>query len=104
MATKADTSASDLRDEFNALREEVGQFINMLKGYEKESIKSVKENLSDEVSQYRNVAKEKMRQAQSAGKQTVHDLEGKIRENPLSSLVSAFAIGFLASKITRESN
>lgn len=104
MATPKDTTASDLREEFNALREEVGQFINTLKGYEKEQIKNVKENLSDEVSQYRDAAKEKMRQAQATGERTVHDLEDKIRDNPLSSLAIAFAIGFLASKITRKSD
>lgn len=104
MATSKDTAAPDLREEFNALRDEVGQFIDSLKSYEKEKINSAKANLTDEVSHYHDLAKEKMQNARATGEQTVHDLEDKIRDNPLSSLAIAFAIGFLASRITRKNN
>lgn len=102
MATKQDTSTSDIREEFNVLKNEVGEFMKTLKAYEKERIHDARNSLNESMNEYSEIAREKLRKAQASGEKTVKDVEGKIRDNPLSSLAIAFAVGFLASKISRK--
>ncbi|MCB1755578.1 MAG: DUF883 family protein [Gammaproteobacteria bacterium] len=100
MPSRKTTSSEDLREEFENLRSEIGDFMKTLKAHEEDRIRDTQENLRDSVSEYSDLAREQFRKAQASGEQTVRDVEGKIRNNPLSSLAIAFAVGFLASKVS----
>ena len=101
MANQNTTDSADIRNEFNALREEVMQFMSTLKNYEEDRVHEAREKLNDQASQIHSAAKEKLTDAKKAGEYATQKVETQLRDHPLSSVALAFAAGFIASKLTR---
>ncbi len=101
MSATSNNQSSDFRAEFDALKNEVSQFMNTFKSREEERLKRVRSNVSDGVSQAGETAKETLRSARKVGEDTLEDVEGRIRDNPIKSLAIAFTVGYLASKLGR---
>ena len=99
MATAKTTDKDDLRAEFNALRDEVGQFMKTLHAYERDRARGAKATVSDELNSYGEKARERYEDARAAGEEKLSDVEDKVREQPFASLAIAFGVGFVLSKL-----
>ena len=99
MATAKTTDKDDLRAEFNALRDEVGQFMKTLHSYERQRARDAKATVNDELNNYREKACERYDDARRAGEEKLTDVEDKVREQPFTSLAIAFGVGFVLSRL-----
>lgn len=89
-----------LRDDVTKLRSDIASLVDVLKELGLQKAHEARDTLEDEF----DVQKEKLRarfnSAREHGKGTVEDLEQHVTEHPLSSVLTAFGIGFILAKLS----
>lgn len=97
--TKSTESQDDIRKEFDALKSQVSELIEALKQGGKETAAGLGRKLEDEIGQYQRKAEEKFKDVYEVGEDSLNDLSKRVRKDPVSSLLIAFSIGYVISKI-----
>ncbi|MDO6460476.1 hypothetical protein Q4485_07205 [Granulosicoccaceae sp. 1_MG-2023] len=97
--TKRSTGNDELREEFNALRDDVTAFMKTLRDYERNQARNPKDTVSDELHEYLEQARRRFEDAKSAGEERLADVGDKVRAQPAASLAIAFAVGLVAAKL-----
>lgn len=101
MATNEITTAAtdaELRKEFAELKKQVSTLTDLLKKKGEEESAIVKHNIERGYENVKEKAKEHLHNAQEAGAEGIEKVGGKVKENPFSSLLLAFGMGYLISK------
>mgnify|MGYP003674904016 CR=1 FL=1 len=97
--TKPKQTENDLREEFNALRVQVDSLVQVLKAKGEQKYDKLGKTLESELEHYQEKAEEKLHSAYKTGTDSLNDLEDKIREKPVSSMLIALCAGYVISKI-----
>lgn len=100
---KATQAAEDLREEFEALRKDVTEIMELLK----DKGSAVKDELGAELEEkfedYQTKARQGAEDAYEKGAEGLEDVGERIRKNPLASLAIAFGAGYIISKLMEQS-
>ncbi|MER3484410.1 MAG: hypothetical protein C4332_15985 [Meiothermus sp.] len=98
-----DSGASDdlqsLRDDLQALRSDVASLMGSLKGAASSTAKSVTESLLSGGGQVANQAKDVLHTARDKGGELTANLEERVMERPLMSVLVAFGLGLVLSRM-----
>ena len=86
------TDMAKLRADLAAIGDGVRKMGTEAVGQTQAKVKSAAQDALDEF-------QKKLNEAKSQGQKAVHDLEGEIKEKPLTSLAVAFGVGFVLSKL-----
>lgn len=97
--TKANQAAEDLREEFETLRKEVTEMMELLK--EKGSVyaEELGEKMEEKLETYQEKAQESAEAVYEKGSEGVEEIAGRVRKNPLLSLGIAFGVGYVISRL-----
>lgn len=99
MATNQETSTdTELRKEFAELKKQVTTMTDLLKKKGEEESNFVKHNIEKSYENAKEKAKEHLHHAQEVGTDGIAKVGGKVKDNPFSSLLIAFGVGYLLSK------
>ena len=93
------TEADDIRKEFDALKSQFAELLGTIKKASESKSEQVKEKLETERDKLQEKANEKIQAAQKLGEAGLEDLSVRVQDNPIGSLLVAFGIGFVFSKI-----
>lgn len=98
--TKSNTTEADeIRKEFDALKSQFSELLGTIKTASESKGEELKEKLDTERDNLKEQANEKIQAAQKMGDAGLEDLSGRVKDNPLGSLLVAFGIGYVISKI-----
>ena len=97
--SKAVQTAEELREEFEALRNEVTEVLSMLKEQGKEGAEKITDKVEAELEEYKEKAREGLEAAYEQGGEGLEEIGERIRKNPVASLLIAFGAGYVISKI-----
>lgn len=92
---KPTETLDDLRAEFDDLRSQVNELVKELKTKSEEKA----EKLGKKLENYQEKAEEKLHDAHDFGEASIKDLGKQINKNPVTSLLVAFSVGYIISKI-----
>lgn len=100
MATSKTTGSDlDLRDEFEALRAQVTDLLEILQDKGQEKSAKLADKLGAELNHYQEKAGKAAQDAYEAGNAGLDEIGARIRRNPLASLAIAFGAGYVLSKL-----
>lgn len=88
-----------LRQDFDKLREDVGKLTETLKQLGLDRAHSTQEHLNERVNEARERLRERVDYAGKRSRAYYDDLEDRVGDHPLSSLLTAFGIGFVIAKL-----
>ncbi|MEX0943877.1 MAG: hypothetical protein WD002_15195 [Pseudomonadales bacterium] len=88
-----------LKADLAKLRGDVGELVDLLKSLGEEKVSDAKSSLDDELERRRAELRAALSGARVRGEKAVDALEGEIAQHPFSTVLAAFGIGFLVSKL-----
>jgi ElaB/YqjD/DUF883 family membrane-anchored ribosome-binding protein len=92
-----------LRNDFEALKKEMGELVGMIKSEASSKVSGIKEDLSDTggklSEQLRKLLEKSGDATQSAAQSATHTLEERVVAHPMMSLLSAFGVGLLVARL-----
>lgn len=97
--TKSTETQADIREELNALRLQINELVQAMKTKGEERTEKLGKKLESELEYYQEKAEEKLHDARDIGEAGLDDLSKRIRKSPVTSLLVAFSVGYLLSKI-----
>lgn len=92
---KPSETLDDLRAEFDDLRSQVNELVKEIKTKGEEKA----EKLGKKLGNYQEIAEDKWHDVHDFGEDSVKDLGKRINKNPVTSLLIAFSVGYIISKI-----
>lgn len=81
------------------LRVDVAELGDILRELGAEKIGGARESVADEVRRAREELDRRFQSARQRGRKAAEDVEHAVEEHPFSSLVTAFGIGFIVSRL-----
>lgn len=101
MATDSDLKAEldVLKADVAKLRGDVGDLVTLLKTLGGEKVEHAKSSLDDELERRRAELRDVLTGARSRGEQAMDAAQAEIGLHPFSTVMAAFGIGFLVSKL-----
>lgn len=97
--TKANQASEDLREEFEALRNEVSEMMALLKDKGSTYAEELSGKMEEKLETYQEKARESAEAAYEKGSEGVEEIGNRVRKNPLLSLGIAFGVGYVISKL-----
>lgn len=97
--TKANQAAEDLREEFETLRKEVSDMMELLKDKGSSYAEEMGGKMEEKLETYQEKARESAEAAYEKGSEGVGEIGNRVRKNPLLSLGIAFGVGYVISKL-----
>lgn len=92
-----------LRADLATLQSDVAELVGTLKNLGVSRVEGMKNSLEDEIHNRREELRRRLNEARSTGRravdETVEGLEKGIGQHPLSSLLTAFGLGFVIAKL-----
>ncbi|WP_455384159.1 DUF883 family protein [Acidihalobacter prosperus] len=88
-----------LREDFDKLREDVGKLTETLKQLGLDRAHGTQERINERLDEARERLRERVDAAGQRGRAYYDQVEGRVGEHPLSSLLTAFGIGFVIAKL-----
>lgn len=88
-----------LRADLAKLREDLAGIAGALKDAGHEKAQGARESLADLLSSVREELRGALGQARDAGKKSVETVGHEIEQRPLTSLLTAFGVGFVLAKL-----
>ncbi len=98
--TKSSESDLDLREELDALRKQVADLLAELQSKGKEKSSQLADKLENELGDYQDKAEQKLKDAYAASTAGLDTVGDQIRRNPVASLLVAFGVGYVLSRLT----
>lgn len=90
---------SVLREDFNKLREDVGKLTETLKQLGLDRAHGAQERLNERIGEAREKLRDRVDNAEQRGRAYYDQLENSVGERPLTSLLTAFGVGFVIAKL-----
>ena len=94
-------TVDQLRQELNAMREQMDSLLETLKDKKDELGGEVSSRLARELAHYRHLAQEQAHRLQNAGSAGMEEVSEQVRRNPMMSLLIAFGAGCVFSCLFR---
>ncbi|HHH38208.1 MAG TPA: DUF883 family protein [Sedimenticola sp.] len=88
-----------LKGDVAKLRDDIGAVADALKGIAGEFAGSARGRVNERVAEAREKVGERVGQATAAGRAAVGELEDKVSQRPITSLVTAATVGFILAKL-----
>ncbi len=95
------TNDDDLQKEFEELKSQFSELMQVLKNNSEETSDDLKQKLQHEFKDYQEKAEKKLSDIQELGTESLEEVSERIRRNPVSSLLLAFGAGYILSKILK---
>ena len=96
---KSSETQTDVREELDALRSQINELVQALKDKGAEKTEKLGKKLEDEFEDYQEKAEKKLHEVYDAGEAGLDDLSKRVRKNPVTSLLVAFSLGYIISRI-----
>lgn len=96
---RSDTPPLDLREEFDVLRKQVNELLTELKSIGQAASERVAEKVQSGTSYYQDKAGQKLHEAYEASNDSLHEVTDRVRSSPMTSLIIAFGIGYILSRM-----
>ena len=97
--TNLSREMESLREDLAKLREDFAGVAEALKDAGHKKAEGAREGLADLLSSVREEIKGALDQARDKGKKSVENVGHQIEERPLTSLLTAFGVGFVLAKL-----
>lgn len=92
-----------LRADLNNLQNDVAGLVSTLRDLGVDKVEGLKSSVEDEIRARREELRRRLNEARSSGRKAVEDavegIEQGIGQHPLSSLLTAFGLGFIIAKL-----
>ena len=88
-----------LKADIARLREDLGSVTEALKATAAAQAEAAREQARARAEQARETLQEKVDEALNAGQQAAARLDRKVADNPMTSLLAAFGVGFVLAKL-----
>lgn len=88
-----------LREDFNKLREDMAKLTDTLKQIGGDRAHAAQEHLNDRLDDARERLRARVDSTGQRGREYYDQLEGRVGEHPLTSLLTAFGVGFVLAKL-----
>lgn len=99
-----DTPSQDLdslKEDITRLREDLGRLAATVKDLGAGEVANARESMQSEIRELQAELDRALGQARKRGEETVSNVEGRVVENPLLSLLAAFGIGLFLGGLMR---
>lgn len=103
MAEKNEETMDSLRNELNAMRDQVESLVKSLADGGSEVSSDMISKLEKELEHYRKIAADKVHKVYEAGSAGIEQVGEQVRRNPMASLLVAFGAGCALSWLFRQS-
>jgi ElaB/YqjD/DUF883 family membrane-anchored ribosome-binding protein len=98
---KINAELDSLKSDIGRLSRDVSALLSVFKQAGTDQVGGVKESLDEEVARRRDEIIASFQQVQDRGESTAASLEEEVIRHPMRSVLIAFGIGYLASKVLR---
>jgi ElaB/YqjD/DUF883 family membrane-anchored ribosome-binding protein len=98
-STRLEAEVAALKADMARLREDIANLTAALGATASDYANDARDEVQKRAAEARNKAAEQLNQAADAGRQAVDNLEEKIVQKPIASLVTAATIGFIFAKL-----
>ena len=88
-----------LREDFDRLRKDVGELADSLKDVGREQAAAAGQRARENLNGARERLRDSARAATGQGREYYEQLEHRVGDHPLSSLVTAFGVGFVLARL-----
>jgi ElaB/YqjD/DUF883 family membrane-anchored ribosome-binding protein len=88
-----------LREDFDKLREDVGKLTETLKQLGLDRAHGAQDRVNERLDEARERLRERVDTAGQRGRAYYDQVEGRVGEHPLGSLLTAFGVGFVIAKL-----
>lgn len=99
MSNSPQDEIKNLREDFDKLREGMNTITEMLKKFSEDRAHTAKEHLDERLGEAREHLRERVDGAGERSRAYYDQLEGRVGDHPLGSLLTAFGIGFIIAKL-----
>lgn len=88
-----------LKEDIEKLREDMVNLTNAVKGAASDNMSDVKQEAEERIYQAWSEIEQRLEELLNEGKATFNKAEYKVGEHPLSSVLTAFGVGFVIAKM-----
>lgn len=98
--TKKALSDKQISEELKELQDKYNDLVDLLKAKGSEKTDDIKSQLESKVEGLKSTTEENLKNALEKGTEGVEAVSGRIKENPVASILIAFGVGYILSKVS----
>ncbi|WP_299877117.1 YqjD family protein [uncultured Cocleimonas sp.] len=99
-ATKKAISNKEINEELKELQDKYNDLVELLKAKGSEKKDDIKSEMANKLEGLQNTTEEGLKEVYEKGTEGVEAVSGRIKQNPVASILVAFGVGYVLSKVS----